>query len=179
MRKTLGKWLLAMGVGAMAMLPGGCKRHAAPAPTPAVAPRPAPLPRFELFPRDAGAVNETPPPPIRRRQRESLPQAAPVAVSQETEAQVEERQRQMDTGLLRQQETASQRQQQELNWMVQQNQKAQEEQQAEPRIEDAPGPEPSQPIQDAPEPAPGPRIQDAPGPSQMVPPLQPQAPPEV
>jgi hypothetical protein len=182
MRKSLGTWLLAVGVGTMAMLPWGCKRHAVPAPTPAAALRtaPAPPPRFEPFPSDTGAVNDKPSPlPIRRTRRENLPQAEPAPESQETEEQAEEQQRQLDAGLLRQQEAASQRQQQELNWMVQQSQKAQEEQQEEPRIEDAPGPAPSEPIQDAPEPAPGPRIQDAPGPSQMVPPVQPEAPPEV
>jgi hypothetical protein len=181
MRKSLGTWLLAVGVGAMAMLPAGCKRHVAPAPTPAAAPRPALAPRFEPFPSDAGVVNDRPSPaPIRRRRIDNSPPMAPAPESQETEAQAEERQRELDAGLLRQQEAASQRQQQELNQTVQQSQRAQEQEQAEPRIEDAPGPAPTQRIQDAPGPAPTQRIQDAPGPSEMLPPVQPQpAPPEV
>jgi DNA polymerase III gamma/tau subunit len=182
MRKTLGTWLLAVGVGTMAMLPAGCKRHAAPAPTPAAAaPRPAPAPRFEPFSSDVGAAKDTSSqPPIRRRRTENLPEMAPAPANQDTEAQVEAEQRERDAGLLRQQEAASQRQQQELNQTVQQSQKAQEQEEAEPRIEDAPGPAPTQRIQDAPGPPPAPRIQDAPGPSQMLPPVQPQpAPPEV
>jgi len=177
MRKTLVKGFLAVGVGAMAMLPQGCKRTA-PAPTPAAAPRTAPAPRFEPFPND-GAVEDTgvPPQPVRHRRRE-LPQAVQALDVQETAAQVEAEQRKRDAALLLQQEAASQKQQQELNRMVQQSQKAQEEEQGEPRIQDAPGPAPGSRIQEAPGPPPAPRIQDAPGPSQTLPP-QPQTPPQV
>jgi len=177
MRKTFAKGLLAVGVGAMAMLPQGCKRKA-PVATPAAAPRTAPAPRFEPFPND-GAVEDTgvAPQPVRHRRRE-LPQTVQTPDVQETAAQAEAEQRKRDAALLQQQEAASQKQQQELNRMVQQNQKAQEEEQGEPRIEDAPGPAPASRIQDAPGPPPGPRIQDAPGPSQTQPP-QPQTPPQV
>jgi hypothetical protein len=190
MRKTLAKGFLAVGVGAMTMLSQGCKRTA-PAPTPAAAPRSAPAPRFEPFPND-GAVEDTGalPQPVRHRRRE-LPSTVQTAdVQQETAAQVEAEQRKRDAALLQQQEAASQKQQLELNRIVQQSQKAQEEDQGDPRIQDAPGPEPGSRIQDAPGPSPGPRIQDAPGPapgsriqdapgpSQPMPP-QPQTPPQV
>jgi hypothetical protein len=167
MRKILAKGLLAVGVGAMVMLPQGCKRKA-PAATPAAAPRTAPAPRFEPFPND-GAVDDTggAPQPVRHRRRE-LPQTVQAPDPQETAAAAEAEQRKRDAALLQQQEAASQRQQQELNRMVQQSQKAQEEEQGDPRIQDAPGPAPGSRIQDAPGPAPGPRIQDAPGPSQPV-----------
>src|ERR1700733_12407293 len=183
MRTTLSKCLLAVGVGAMAMLPQGCKR-AVPAPTSAAVPRTAPAPRFEPFSvDDAGAVGNTvvPPQPARHRQRVDAPQPVQTAVNnQPTDAELAAQQRQQDAGLLQQQQAASQRQQQELNRMVDQSEKAQEQEDDEPRIQDAPGPAPAPRIQDAPGPAPGPRIQDAPGPSQTLPPLDPEpAPPEM
>ena len=93
MRKTLVKWLVA--VGAMAMLSQGCKRTA-PAPTPAAAPRTAPAPRFEPFPSD-GAVEDTgvPPQPVRHRRRE-LPATVQTPDVQETAAQAEAEQRKQD-----------------------------------------------------------------------------------
>ena len=110
MRRTLAKWLLVVGVGAMALLAQGCKRHAAPAPTPVAAPRVAPEPRFEPFPSDAGAVRDTgPAAAVRHRRRENLPVVTPAPVVQETEAEAEARQREQDAGLLRQQEAASRR----------------------------------------------------------------------
>jgi hypothetical protein len=183
MRKILSKCLLAVGVGAMAMLPQGCKR-AVPAPTSAAVPRKAPAPRFEPFPvDDGGAVGNTvvPPQPARHRQRVDTPQVVQTAVNnQPTDAELAAQQREQDAGLLQQQQAASQRQQQELNRMVEQSQKAQEQQDDDPRIQEAPGPAPAPRIQDAPGPAPAPRIQDAPGPSQTLPPPEPEpAPPEM
>jgi hypothetical protein len=180
MRKTLAKCLLAVGMGAVAILPQGCKR-AVPAPTPAAVPRTAPAPRFEPFSvDDAGAVGNTAPAPRHRRRVDAPPPVQAPVNSQPTDAELAAQQKQRDEGLLLQQQAASQRQQQELNRTVEQSQKAQEEQQEEPRIEDAPGPAPGPRIQDAPGPAPAPRIQDAPGPSQTLPPVQPQpAPPQV
>src|ERR1700733_2728286 len=119
MRTTLSKCLLAVGVGAMAMLPQGCKR-AVPAPTSAAVPRTAPAPRFEPFSvDDAGAVGNTvvPPQPARHRQRVDAPQPVQTAVNnQPTDAGLAAQQRQQDAGLLQQQHEASQRLQRELKW---------------------------------------------------------------
>jgi hypothetical protein len=163
----------------MAMLSQGCKR-AAPAPTPAAVPRTAPAARFEPFSVDDAGGN-TAPPPARHRRRADAPQPVQAPVnSQPTDAELAAQQKQRDEGLLLQQQAASQRQQQELNKIVEQSQKATEQQQDEPRIQEAPGPEPAPRIQDAPGPEPGPRIQDTPGSSQTQPPAQPQpAPPQI
>jgi hypothetical protein len=173
MRKILAKCLLAVGMTVVVMFSQGCKRKA-PAPTPA-APRAVPAPRVEPFPSDAGAVDDTlPPQPARPRRTVAPAQVQRLVDDRETEAEAAAREKQRDARLQQQEEAASQRQQQELNQTVEQIQKAQEQQQEEPRIQDAPGPGPAPRIQEAPGPAPAPRIQDAPGPSQ---PVQPQAPP--
>jgi hypothetical protein len=171
MRKALAKGVLAVGLGAMAMLSQGCKRKA-PVAAPAAEPRVAPKPRFETFPEDNSSVPDDAgvrPPVVRHRRRE-MPVVAPVPATQPSAAPAEEEQRQRDAQLLLQQEAASRRQQQELNRMVQDSEKEQQEEQSEPRIEEAPGPAPGPRIQEAPGPPPGPRIQDAPGPSQTQPP---------
>jgi hypothetical protein len=84
-----------------------------------------------------------------------------------------EAQRQRDASLLQGQQAASQRQQQELNGVVQRSLKIQQDQQAEPRIQDAP----EVPITQ--QPVPGqeaPRIQDNPNvpPPQQAEPEQPE-----
>jgi hypothetical protein len=179
MRKIFGKCVLAVGLGAMAMLPQGCKRKATPVVTPAAVPRATPEPRFEPFPSDDAVSNTAVSPQARHRRRDTPPPVQTPVDSQPTDAQAEAQQRQQDAGLLLQQQAASQRQQQELNRMVEQSQKAQEQEQEEERIEEAPGPPPAPRIQDAPGPSPAPRIQDAPGPSQTLPPTQPEtAPPQ-
>jgi hypothetical protein len=95
---------------------------------------------------------------------------------------VEEAQRRRDAELLKQQEAASQRQQQELNGVVQQSLKIQQEQQAEPRIQGAPEPPSwlfSQPTQSGQNEQ---RIQDAPGPvqtNQVPAPTQPEGSPQL
>jgi hypothetical protein len=76
-------------------------------------------------------------------------QAQPVQ-AESTDAQAaaaSAAQRRQDERLFQQQEAASQRQQEELNRDIEENVRTQEEMQAEPRIQDAPGanPQPTQP----------------------------------
>jgi hypothetical protein len=198
MRDGLAKFGGVVALGLAAMLMQGCKRKAAPVvvqPVVRTAPRAAPAPSD--FPQDDEDVSGAAPVASRARRRMVVAPAVVPAPGVDTEP-AEEVQRRRDEVLLKQQESASQRQQQELNGVVQQSLKLSQEQQAEPRIQDAPEPPPSPPaqpgqeeqrIQDAPGPLPSqpaqpgqdePRIQDAPGPAQTAPaPTQPQEPPQV
>ena len=178
MRKIWAKYVLAIGVGTLAMFSQGCKRQVAPAQTGgAVVPRARPEPSFAPLPFEAPVDTVEQPSQVSHRHRAPAPQvaSAPV-VRQPVEVDVVALQGRQDAKLLQQQEAASQRQQQELNVEVEQSQKAQDEEQNEPRIQDAPGPTPGSGIQDAPTLAPHQGIQDAPGPAQTLP--QPQTAPE-
>jgi hypothetical protein len=168
MRDGLARFGGLVALGLAAMLAQGCKKKAAPVVVqPVVRSTPRASPSLADFPPD------DPPDPdanaaASRRPRGHRVVAPPVeqippSVDAET---AEETQRRLDATLLKQQEAASQRQQQELNGVVQQSLKIQQEQQAEPRIQSAPEPpswlfsQPSQPGQNEQ------RIQDAPGPPQ-------------
>jgi hypothetical protein len=198
MHDGLAKFGGVIALGLAALLMQGCKKKAAPVvvqPVVRTAPRAAPV--LSDFPPDDEDVPDASPVASRpRSHRVVAPPVVPPPVV-DTEA-AEEAQRRRDEALLKQQESASQRQQQELNGVVQQSLKTQQEQQAEPRIQSAPGswlslPVPpwqdEQGIQDAPGPSPSqpaepgqdePRIQDAPGPAQTAPaPTQPQGSPQV
>ncbi len=158
----------------------GCKQKVAPVAvqpvirsTPRVSgPTPSDFPPDDTPVPDANAVASRQP----RRRRVAPPQVDQTPAVDAQAAQ--EAQQRRDAALLKQQEAASQRQQQELNGVVQQSLKIQQEQQAEPRIQNAPGPPASlfsQPGEDEP------RIQDAPGPAQANPvpaPTQPQSAPQ-
>ncbi len=180
MQRIWTKFILAVGVGSVAMLPQGCKRQApAPAQTVAAPARVKPVQGIDPLPIPAPVADtEKPTSQARRRRRGSFPQPVqpPVDTSQADAQAAAVQQRQQDAALLQQQQAASQRQQQELNQQVQASQKAREEEQLEPRIQDAPGPSPGAAIQDAPVLEPSQRIQDAPGPAQTMP--QQQAPPQ-
>jgi hypothetical protein len=183
MQRIWTKLILAAGVGAMAMLPQGCKRQAsAPAQTVAAPARVKPVQGVDPLPIADPVVDaQRPSSQVRHRRRGSLPQPVqPLVDTSQVDARaVAEQQRQQDAALLKEQEAASQRQQQELNHQLQESQKAraQELEQTE-QIQDAPGPSPGASIQDAPGPSPGSSIQDAPGPSQTLSPVPPQTAPQ-
>jgi hypothetical protein len=183
MRRFWAKGVLTVGVGFAVVLGQGCKRRAvtAPAGTGGVrrpAPQVAPSHSGDLFPVDDSTEDTEQ--PQARRHRAVMPQAMPTAGDLELQrrqaaAQAEELQRQQDARLWQQQEAASQKAQHELDQEVERNMKAQQQVDAEPRIQDAPGPEQMglPPGLTAPEPE---GIQDAPGPAQTLP-VQPNQPP--
>ncbi|WP_433973207.1 hypothetical protein [Tunturiibacter lichenicola] len=165
-----------MALGLVAVLAQGCKQKAAPVvaqPVVRTAPRAAPSPSD--FPPDDADVPDTNVTASRPRRRKVVaPPVTPPPVVDTGAA--DEAQQRRDAALLKQQESASQRQQQELNGVVQQSLKLQQEQQAEPRIQSAPEQPLSPPAQPGQEEQ---RIQDAPGPAQTAPaPTQPQGPPQ-
>jgi hypothetical protein len=141
MRETVAKCVVAMGAGLALIVAQGCKKQAAPAPVQrVVASVPRVRPDFALGPLpvedlDSGVmprVDRTAPRP---------PQVQPVqAPMQEadTQAAVAEAQRRQDAMLLEQQQAASQRQQEELDQEIEQDVRAQQEMEAEPRIQDVP-----------------------------------------
>jgi hypothetical protein len=147
-----------VGLGLVLMAGQGCKKKQAPAaaqPVVHAAPRPAPVD----FPDD-------PPEPVNLDQpvHHSARRVAPAPVMPAPRPVFDpnaaaEAQRQRDASLLQQQQAASQRQQQELNGVVQRSYKLQQEQQAEPRIQDLPEVPITQPVVPGQEP---PRIQDNP-----------------
>ncbi len=169
MQSFWAKGVLTVGVGFALVLGQGCKRKAVPAPAPTggVVTHPA----RRVIPSESGdlIVNQDPTPeasqPRHRVRVEMLRPAGPTAEdAQEAAAQAEERQRQQDARLWQQQEAASQKAQQELNQEVDRSQKEQEQMQAEPRIQDAPGPD-QMGLPSGLEALPSPQgIQDAPGP---------------
>jgi hypothetical protein len=152
-------------VGVALMVGQGCKKKQAPAvvqPVVRASPRPAPVD----FPDD-------PPEPLKLDQpvHHAARRAAPSPVVPASRPVVDpnaaaEAQRQRDATLLQRQEAASQRQQQELNGVVQRSYKLQQQQQAEPRIQDLPEVPITQPIVPGQEP---PRIQDNPNVQQQAP----------
>jgi hypothetical protein len=183
MREGCGRLSGVIALGLAAMLVQGCKQKVAP-----VAVQPvvrstsrASGPSLSDFPPDDPPVADAKAPHQPQRHRVVVAQVDPAPQPVDDEA-AEEAQQRRDATLLKQQEAASQRQQQELNGVVQQSLKIQQDQQAEPRIQNAPEPPPtwySQPEDEQ-------RIHDAPGPAQTNPtqtnsapePAQPQSPPQ-
>jgi hypothetical protein len=145
-------------VGLVLMVGQGCKKKQAPAPVQPVvrvAPRPAP-PDFPDDPPEPVNVDQ----PVHHSARHVAPPpvVAPPRPVVDPNA-LAEAQRQRDATLFQQQQAASQKQQQELNGVVQRSQKLQQEQQAEPRIQDLPEVPITAPVVPGQEP---PRIQDNP-----------------
>jgi hypothetical protein len=158
MRRNLAALVL-FGLAGIGM--SGCKRHSAPAPTQPVVRTLPPIKTQPDFPMGSVA-----PPRIEENAstgaRKDLhrPEAQPAGVAPaETQAALEAAQRRQDAVLLQQQQAASRRQQEELDRQVEQNMKAQQQIQAEPRIQEVPEKPITQPspqgIQDQPRP-PGP-----------------------
>jgi hypothetical protein len=147
MRETVARCVFAIGTGLALMAAQGCKRHAASAPVqPVVRSVPRVQPDFPVGPLPVEDVDTGATPRGDRTRRQ---QVQPVQV-QSVEGQAAAAaalQRQQDAVLLQQQQAASQRQQEELNRDIEETVKAQQEMQAEPRIQDAPGatPQPTQP----------------------------------
>jgi hypothetical protein len=157
-------------LGLSIMLGEGCKRQPPPVvsqPTVPPAPRVAtPIPPdFSAEPPpDTDAGSQT---PLRRPRRRVMPQVnQPQGPTLDQQA-IAEAQKRRDAKLLEQQTAASQRQQEELNGVVQKSMKIQQDQQAEPRIQEAPQVPITQPAASGPD---APRIQDNPVPPQTAPP---------
>jgi hypothetical protein len=160
----------------------GCKQKAAPPAQPVVrstprasGPVPSDFPSNDAPVPDSSTVNLRQP----RRRSVVAPQVDQTPIDAQAAQEAQERR---DAALLKQQEAASQRQQQELNGVVQQSLKIRQEQQAEPRIQDAPEPPPTVYSQSSQQGQDEQRIQDAPGPSQTNPtsaPIQQQASPQL
>ena len=168
----LAKGLGLAVVGLALMVGQGCKKKQVPAaarPVVRTVPRSA-TPDFPDSPPQTvvldqpahHSVRRTAPAPVVRAPRPVIDQAA-----------LEAAQRQKDAVLLQSQQAASQRQQQELNGVVQRSYKFQQQQQAEPRIQEAPEVPINQPLPGFP----NQRIQDNPSvPQQQAEPEQPAQP---
>jgi hypothetical protein len=151
MRETVTRCVVAMGAGLALMMAQGCKKQAAPAPVQPVVVSSAPgvQPDFPIGPLPVEDVDTGAKPRVERAAARRRYQAQPVQ-AESTDAQAaaaSAAQRRRDERLFQQQEAASQRQQEELNRDIEENVRMQEEMQAEPRIQDAPGatPQPTQP----------------------------------
>jgi hypothetical protein len=161
-------------VGLAVMLGQGCKQKPAPVvaqpvvlKTPRVA-RPE-VPAY-VPPMEDDAVTQAPRQPRHHVVARVDPTPVQPVVNNEAVAAA---QRQRDATLLQQQQVASQRQQQELNGVVQRSVKITQDQQNEPRIQEAPQVPITQPDVS------GPRIQDNPVPPQDNPPVQAEPVPEA
>jgi len=141
MRETVAKCVVAMGAGLALIVAQGCKKQAAPAPVQrVVASVPRVRPDFALGPLPVEDIDSGVMPRVDRTAPRP-PQVQPVqAPTQEadTQAAVAEAQRRQDAMLLEQQQAASQRQQEELDQEIEQDVRAQQEMEAEPRIQDVP-----------------------------------------
>ena len=151
MRETVVKFLVAVGVGLAVMAAQGCKKQAAVVPVQSVVVSSAPgvQPDFPIGPLPVEDVDTGAEPRVERAAARPRYQAQPVQ-AESTDAQAaaaSAAQRRQDERLFQQQEAASQRQQEELNRDIEENVKAQQEMQAEPRIQETPGatPQPTQP----------------------------------
>ena len=166
----LAKGLGLAVVGLALMVGQGCKKKQVPA---------AARPVVRMVPRSATPdFPDSPPQTVVLDQpaHHSVRRAAPAPVVRAPrpvidQAALEAAQRQKDAVLLQSQQAASQRQQQELNGVVQRSAKVQQDQQNEPRIQEAP----EAPLTPPGAPA-GQRIQDNPNPPTPQPPAAPEQP---
>jgi uncharacterized protein (DUF1800 family) len=169
---------VAVGLGGVLMQ--GCKRPAPPPPQTRTVVR-QPVRSLEAVPAPEPVPDDDQPMRSQaRRRRVDMPQPVEAPIDRRAvDAQAAALQRQQDARLWQQQTAASQKAQRELNQEVDESVKAQQKQQEEPRIKDAPEfsqpPLPAgmvaQPVQPGQEP---PRIQDAPPASAA--PVQPPSP---
>lgn len=150
MRQIVARCVVALGAGLALVVSQGCKKQAAPAPVQrVVASVPRVRPNFALGPLpvediDAGVmpkVDRTAPSPPQMQAMQAPVQQA------DTQAAAADEQRRQDAMLLEQQQTASQRQQEELDQEIKQDVRAQQEMEAEPRIQDVPELPPSAPVE--------------------------------
>ncbi|HWW99031.1 MAG TPA: hypothetical protein VNY74_15100 [Edaphobacter sp.] len=147
MREIVARCIVAMGAGLALMAAQGCKKQAAPVQPVVVSSAPGVQPDFPIGPLPIEDVDTGAKPRAERAAARRRYQAQPVQ-AESTDAQAaaaSAAQRRQDERLFQQQEAASQRQQEELNRDIEENVKAQQEMQAEPRIQDAPEAIPTQP----------------------------------
>lgn len=183
MRHSLARFGGVVILALFTLAVNGCKQKAVPSVQPVVrttpratGPVPSDFPSHDAPVPDQNNVSSRQP----RRRAVVVPQQVDQTPMIDAQA-AQEAQERHDAALLKQQEAASQRQQQELNGVVQQSLNIRQEQQAEPRIQDAPEPPPTVYSQSSQQGQDEPRIQDAPGPPQANPtpaPNQQQAPPQ-
>jgi hypothetical protein len=154
-RLAKGSGLVAVGLALM--VGQGCKKKQVPAaaqPVVRTVPRPA-TPDFPDGPPQTVVLDQPAHHSVRRAAPAPVVRASRPVVDQ---AALDAAQRQKDAVLLQSQQAASQRQQQELNGVVQRSYKFQQDQQAEPRIQEAPEVPINQPLPGFP----NQRIQDNP-----------------
>ena len=139
MRGAIANWVVAMGAGLALIAAEGCRKQPVSA---TVQPAALTLPRVKLdFAMGPLPVEEVDSVTARRVEHAAPPQQAEPVLVQRVDVQPEavaEAQRLQDARLFEEQEAASERQQQELNQQIDRDVKAQEEMQAEPRIQEVP-----------------------------------------
>ena len=144
MRGIFAKSVVAMVAGFALMVAQGCRKQAPTAVQPVVSSVPQVRPNFAVGPLPVEDLDYGAPPRVDRtafRRPQLVPmQVQPVEVQRPDvqAAAVAEVQRRQDARLLQQQEAASERQQEELDQEIEQNVRAQQEMEAEPRIQDVP-----------------------------------------
>jgi hypothetical protein len=139
MRGAIAKWVVAMGGGLALIAAQGCRKQPASAP---VQPAALTLPRVQLdFAVGPLPVEEVDSGTARRVEHAAPPQQLqpiPVQLADVQPEAVTEAQRLQDARLFEEQQATSERQQEELNQEIDRDVKAQEEMQAEPRIQGVP-----------------------------------------
>jgi hypothetical protein len=138
--RAIAKCLVAVGAGFALMVAQGCRKQAAPAPATVVFNLPqvqlnfasGPLPVEDV---DSGAAPRVE--GVAQRQQQVQPVQEERADAQAAAAAAEA-QRLEDARLLQRQEAASERQQEELDQEIEQDMRAQDEMEAEPRIQEIP-----------------------------------------
>ena len=146
----VARCVVVMGTGLTLMVAQGCRKQAPVSVQQVVRSVPRVQPDFPVGPLPVEDVDQgaTPRADQTIRRRQPVQPIQPVQ-AQNTDAEAAALamiQRRQDARLLQQQQAASQRQQQELNQEIEENMRAQQEMEAEPRIQDIPeAPQPTQP----------------------------------
>jgi hypothetical protein len=146
----VARCVVVMGTGLTLMVAQGCRKQAPVPVQQVVRSVPRVQPDFPVGSLPVEDVDQGAMPRADRTVRRRQP-AQPVqpVQAQNTDAEAAALamiQRRQDARLLQQQQAASQRQQQELNQEIEENMRAQQEMEAEPRIQDIPeAPQPTQP----------------------------------
>ena len=140
MREAVTKCLVAVGAGFALMVAQGCRKQAAPAPATVVFNLPQVQLNFASGPLPVEDVDSGEAPKVEgvaQRQQQVQPVQEERADAQAAAAAAEA-QRLEDARLLQRQEAASERQQEELDQEIEQHMRAQDEMEAEPRIQEIP-----------------------------------------
>lgn len=148
MRRTGLAWVLGFGLTMIAGV-SGCKRHSAPVPAQPVVRTLPPIktrPDFPMGSVPPARIEEGPSVGARQDLRRTVvPPSGPSAA--ETQTALAAAQRRQDAALLQQQQAASRRQQEELDHQIEQSVRAQQQMDAQPRIQEPPEKPMTQPSQ--------------------------------